>query len=64
MEMSQSKIIPIVSCFISITGLFLFITVEVTIQPRLEKRAVGSPMSSHYRGLVLKPTSIFELLPR
>ena len=30
------KIMPIVSCFLRLTGLFLFIMVEVTIQPQLK----------------------------
>ena len=36
MEMSQLKIIPIISCFIILTGLFSFMMVEVAIQPRLK----------------------------
>ena len=53
MEMSQLKIMPIVSCFIKLTGLFLLITVESTIQPRLKKRAVSSPVIRHYGALFL-----------
>ena len=42
----QSK--KVFGLFIPSTGLFLFVTVEVTIQPWLKKRTVGSPVSPHH----------------
>ena len=35
-KMSQLKMMPIISCFIRLTGLFFFITIEVTILPQLK----------------------------
>ena len=34
-KMSQLKIMPVIFCFIRLTGLFFFITIEVTILPQL-----------------------------
>ena len=48
-EMSKLKIMPIVSCFKRLTCLFLFIMVEVSIQPQ---HTLGRPMNSHYGDLV------------
>ena len=39
MEMSQLKIMPIVSCFIRLTGLFLFMALEVTVNFQLKMRS-------------------------
>ena len=36
MAMSQLKIMPIVSCFLRLTSLFLFITLEVSVKSRLK----------------------------
>ena len=51
MEMSQFKIMPIISCFIRLTGLFLFIMVVVTIQPSLKMyswQPNGPPLLESY----------------
>ena len=52
MEMSQLKIMPIVSCFIRLTGLFLFMALEVTVnfQLKMHSQQLNQP---HYVGLVL-----------
>ena len=58
---SWLKIRPIVSCFkMQTCWVFLFITVEVTIQPLLKKSAVGRPMNPHCVGLVVYGMKLFR----
>ena len=44
MEMSQLKIMPIISCFIRLTGLFLFMALEVTVNYQLKMRSQQPPL--------------------